>query len=108
MLITGRGFGKSFAAASIAEHEFVFKEASECIISASTDFFASQLWSKIEPSVNLKLEKKLVIETYPMLEIVFDDIDRQMFSKSAVVTKYIDSIDKCLQKRAETDTIQQY
>jgi len=52
MLITGRGFGKSFAAASIAEHEFVFKEASECIVSASTDFFASQLWSKIELGLN--------------------------------------------------------
>jgi len=52
MLITGRGFGKSFAAASIAEQEFVFKEASECIISASTDFFASQLWSKIELGLN--------------------------------------------------------
>ena len=52
MLITGRGFGKSFSAASIAEHEFTFYEASECIISASSDFFASQLWSKVELGLN--------------------------------------------------------
>lgn len=52
ILITGRGFGKSYAASSIAEHEFVFYEASECIISASTDFFSTQLWSKIELGLN--------------------------------------------------------
>lgn len=52
MLITGRGMGKSFSAASIVEHEFTFYEASECIVSASTDFFASQLWSKVEIGLN--------------------------------------------------------
>jgi hypothetical protein len=52
LLITGRGFGKSFGASSIVEHQFVFYEASECIISASNDFFATNLWSKIELGLN--------------------------------------------------------
>lgn len=52
MLITGRGFGKSFDVASIAEHEFTFYDATEVIVSASTDFFASQLWQKVELGLN--------------------------------------------------------
>lgn len=48
LMITGRGFGKSFDVASVCEHEFIFQEASEIIVSASTDFFASELWKKIE------------------------------------------------------------
>ena len=47
ILLTGRGFGKSFSVSSICEHEFVFYPASETIISASTKFFAKELWFKI-------------------------------------------------------------
>lgn len=46
MLVTGRGFGKSFDAATLVEHKLTFFEGSECIISASTDLFASNLTSK--------------------------------------------------------------
>ena len=52
ILVTFRGFGKSFDIATICEHEFIYYEASECIISASTDFYASRLWSKIELGLN--------------------------------------------------------
>jgi len=51
-LITGRGFGKSFDVSSIAEHEFTFYDATEVIVSASTDFFADELWKKIELGLN--------------------------------------------------------
>jgi hypothetical protein len=52
MLITGRGFGKSFSAATLVEHEFTFADVSECIVSASTEKFASLLWEKIELGLN--------------------------------------------------------
>jgi hypothetical protein len=52
ILITGRGFGKSFNATTIVEHKFVVYPASECIVSASTDFFAKNLWNKIDIGLN--------------------------------------------------------
>jgi len=52
MLITGRGFGKSFSVSTIVEHEFTFKDVSESIISASTERFAALLWEKIEMGLN--------------------------------------------------------
>lgn len=52
MLITGRGFGKSFDVSSVVEHEFTFYDATEVIVSASTDFFADGLWKKIELGLN--------------------------------------------------------
>lgn len=52
MLITGRGFGKSYDTSSIVEHEFTFYDATECIVSASTDFFAAQTWQKVEMGLN--------------------------------------------------------
>lgn len=56
MLITGRGFGKSFDVSTICEHEFTFYEASQIIVSASVDLYASQLWSKIELGLNSQPE----------------------------------------------------
>jgi len=52
ILVTGRGFGKSFDVASIAEHEFSFYEASEVIVSASIAKFANLLWEKINLGLN--------------------------------------------------------
>lgn len=52
MLITGRGFGKSFDVSSLIEHEFTFWDATECIVSASTDAFASETWLKVELGLN--------------------------------------------------------
>lgn len=51
-LITGRGFGKSFDAATLVEHRLIFYPAAEAIISASTDFFASNLMSKALIGIN--------------------------------------------------------
>lgn len=51
-LVTGRGWGKSFLTASVAEHEFTFKTVSECIVSASTKPYADRLWEKIEMGLN--------------------------------------------------------
>lgn len=52
MLITGRGFGKSFDAATIAEHEYTFYPATEIIVSASTSVYADKLWEKIKMGLN--------------------------------------------------------
>lgn len=52
ILITGRGFGKSFNVASIAEHRYTFYPASEIIVSASIDSFATKLWEKINLGLN--------------------------------------------------------
>lgn len=52
MLITGRGFGKSFDVASIIEHEFTFVPASEIIVSSSVALYATELWAKIEMGLN--------------------------------------------------------
>jgi hypothetical protein len=52
ILITGRGFGKSFDATTIAEHRFVMYPATEVIVSASTAFFVDSLWGKIDVGLN--------------------------------------------------------
>jgi len=52
MLITGRGFGKSFGVSTIVEHEFTFSDVSESIVSASTERFAALLWEKVEMGLN--------------------------------------------------------
>jgi hypothetical protein len=52
ILVTGRGFGKSFDAATIAEHEYTFYPASEIIVSASIDEYAKKLWEKIQLGLN--------------------------------------------------------
>lgn len=52
MLITGRGWGKSFDASSIAEHEYTFFPSSETIVSASTSGYADKLWEKIKMGLN--------------------------------------------------------
>lgn len=52
ILITGRGFGKSFNVSSIAEHRYTFYPASEIIVSASTDEFVKKLWEKIQLGLN--------------------------------------------------------
>jgi hypothetical protein len=52
MLITGRGFGKSFSVASVVEYEFTFADVSECIVSSSIERYASLLWEKVEMGLN--------------------------------------------------------
>lgn len=52
ILVTGRGQGKSYLASTLVEHEFTFVQASEAIISASTDFFAKELWFKVKLGLN--------------------------------------------------------
>lgn len=52
ILVTGRAYGKSYNVSSLAEHEFIFTPASEVIISASSDFFAKELWFKIRLGLN--------------------------------------------------------
>jgi len=42
----------SYNISSVSEHEFIFYEASEIIISASTDFFAKELWFKVKLGLN--------------------------------------------------------
>jgi hypothetical protein len=42
----------SFDISSLAEHEFIFYPASEVIVSASSDFFAKELWFKINLGLN--------------------------------------------------------
>lgn len=56
-LVTGRGWGKSFFVSSIVEHQFTFKEVSECIVSASTAPYADRLWQKIELGLNTQPEE---------------------------------------------------
>ncbi len=65
MLITGRGFGKSFDIASVCEHEFTFYNAAEIIVSASVDLYATELWAKIELGLNTQpdaLRQNLLID----------------------------------------------
>lgn len=52
IIITGRGFGKSFDATTMAEHRFVMYPATEVIVSASTAFFVDSLWNKINVGLN--------------------------------------------------------
>jgi len=52
ILVTGRGLGKSVNVSTLVEHEFSFYPASEAIVSASTDFFAKELWFKIKLGLN--------------------------------------------------------
>ena len=71
ILITGRGFGKSFDVSTLAEHEFIFVPASEVIVSASTDFFAKELWFKIKLGINSvpdELRPNLLSDTKDYME----------------------------------------
>jgi hypothetical protein len=52
ILITGRGFGKSYAASTIAEHKFTFYPASQVYVTASTLPFVNLLWNKINDGLN--------------------------------------------------------
>lgn len=52
ILVTFRGFGKSFNGATIGEHEFTFQPASEVLISASTAKYADRLWQKVILGLN--------------------------------------------------------
>lgn len=52
ILVTSRGFGKSYDGATLAEHEFTFRPASETLISASIDKYANLLWTKVNLGLN--------------------------------------------------------
>ena len=52
ILITGRGFGKSFGVSSVAECRFVFRPVYEVIVSASIRKYVDQLWYKIKLGLN--------------------------------------------------------
>lgn len=52
ILVTSRGFGKSYDGSSLAEHEFTFRPASEVLISASIEKYASLLWTKVVLGLN--------------------------------------------------------
>lgn len=52
ILVTQRGWGKSFLGATIAEYEYTFFPATEVIVSASISKFADLLWSKIRLGIN--------------------------------------------------------
>lgn len=78
MLITGRGFGKSFDIATIVEHEFTFREVSECIVSASTDPYIKLLWEKIEMGLNSQpeeLRRSLLVDTTALKQSGYEDQD---------------------------------
>jgi len=71
IMITARGFGKSFIADTIAEHEFIFQPASEIIISSSADFFSKELWFKIKLGLNSapdEIRPNLLSDTKDYLE----------------------------------------
>lgn len=96
MLITGRGFGKSFNVTSIVEHEFTFTDVSESIISASTERFASLLWEKVEMGLNSQpseFRRSLLKDTSTMKqsgytikddENRFVDVDADSFIRKVV------------------------
>lgn len=52
MLITGRGYGKSYVAAWQVIHRYTFYPHSESIVSASDDLAVDPLWEKIEMYLN--------------------------------------------------------
>lgn len=71
MLITGRGFGKSYNASTIAEHGTIFRPAYETIVSASTMPFVNGLWSKIMMglySVHPEFRPSFLVENKDYLE----------------------------------------
>lgn len=47
MVITARGFGKTYNVCSLVEHEFTFKDVSESIISASIEPYPTKMMEKI-------------------------------------------------------------
>lgn len=78
MLITGRGWGKSFFTASLVEHQFTFKEVSECIVSASTAPYADRLWEKIEAGLNSQrpeIKRAIIAEPSDMIQSGYEDKD---------------------------------
>lgn len=52
IMVTGRGQGKSYNAATLCDHKYTFFPASECIISASTVRYAELLWDKVALGLN--------------------------------------------------------
>ncbi len=78
ILITGRGWGKSFDVATVIEHEYTFRDVSECIVSASTDRFATLLWEKIEMGLNSQPEeirRDMIENTSNQKQSGYEDID---------------------------------
>ena len=78
ILITGRGWGKSFYTASVVEHEFTFTDVSECFVSASTAPFANRLWQKIEAGLNSQpseIKRALIAEPADEIQSGFEDRD---------------------------------
>lgn len=69
MIVTYRGFGKSFDASTICNHEFLYYPATEIIVSASTAFYADKLWSKIKTE-----QQNLPDELRPSLLSNDDDV----------------------------------
>lgn len=71
ILITGRGWGKSYDISSIAEHGTIFNPAYETIVSASTKPFVNGLWSKIMMglySVHPEFRPSFLVENLDYLE----------------------------------------
>lgn len=78
ILITGRGWGKSFFTSTIIEHEFTFRSVSECIVSASTAPYADRLWEKIEMGLNTQpseLKRAILASPAGMIQSGYEDRD---------------------------------
>lgn len=78
ILVTGRGWGKSFVTASLVEHEFTFKPVSECIVSASTAPYVDRLWEKIELGINSQpadLARSILARPYDFIQSGYEDKD---------------------------------
>lgn len=56
MLLTARGFGKSYFVSSVVDYHFTFFPKSECIVSASIELYANKLWNKIKEMLEAKEE----------------------------------------------------
>ena len=71
ILVTGRGWGKSYDISSVAEHGTIFRPAYETIVSASTKPFVNGLWSKIMMglySVHPEFRPSFLVENLDYLE----------------------------------------
>jgi len=103
-LVTGRGWGKSFFVASVVEHEFTFREVSECIVSASTAPFANRLWEKIEMGLNTQpseIKRAIIASPNDMIQSGYEDRDEitnqfKTFDNQSYIRKviYADDTDK--------------
>jgi len=56
LFMTARGFGKSYLVASLVDYFFTFFPKSECIVSASIELYANNLWYKVKEMLEAKTE----------------------------------------------------